>query len=74
MLQYTDPERLSNKEGSSLGVGQGMDLPRKGNSRDFMGGLGAGGHGTGEIRKRGEDRVLGEITGIRGHFMEEIKI
>ena len=40
MLQSTDPEKLSNKEGSK---GMHVSPWDGGNSRDFVGGLGAGG-------------------------------
>ena len=64
MLQSTDPERLSNKEGS-----WGMDTQislEKGNRRDFMSGVRAGGHKnmSNQVRRARRERLLrGYILG-----------
>ena len=62
MLQFTDPERLSNKDGSCMG------LPGK--SRiDFAGGLGVGGDGNrrNEVQGgiKGETIRIGNISEVK---------
>ena len=59
MLQSTDPERLSNKQGSR---GVHMDFPGKGNRTAFAGGP--------WVERR--ERILGETTETGEHFRGDV--